>query len=329
MTVMRGDTLSVALTTRPNDDVAVQAVFARPTVDLVLAWLRAYEETNTQEAYRRDVQQFCQWLADSHPGEPVDLLTVDREQVDKYARHLSGQRGFKPATVARKLATLASLYAYAVADRRMPHSPLEHVRRPKVSKDGKTRGLTVPELLALLDAAAAAGDRDFALVNMLIITAARMSEVVSIRIETIRPEGHHWVVPIDRKGADQEAVPIPGDVHAALIRLTTGRTHGPVFLDGDGAPLDRHDGARIIRRLARAAGIRDPKSVTPHSMRTSYATVLLTSGKAASHRVQEGMSHASLMTTERYLRSANKLDGHANYTMADLLADARKTGSPR
>ena len=323
MKVMGAQVVGTDMAPTTHRDIVRPDGFTRQTVDLILDWLRAYEQTNTLSAYRVDAQQFCQWLNERTPDVPVDLLAVDRPAVDLYARHLKHDRGLKPATVARKLASLASLYTYAVTTGRLPHSPIEHVRRPKVSTDGTTRALTVAELLALLDAARAAGDRDYALVTMLVVTAARMSEVISINVEEIRPERGHWVVPIARKGKDRELIPLPHDVHEAVQRLTAGRTFGPVFLDRAQRPMDRFDGKRVIRRLARAGKLPDPDSVTPHSLRASYATTLLSSGKVPSHRVREGMSHASLMTTERYLRSADQLDQHANYTMAELLADAR------
>uniref|UniRef100_UPI003F498E57 tyrosine-type recombinase/integrase n=1 Tax=Microtetraspora malaysiensis TaxID=161358 RepID=UPI003F498E57 len=73
-----------------------------------------------------------------------------------------------------------------------------------------------------------------------------------------------------------------------------------------------------LRRAATAAGV-DPKGLTPHTARTTAATALLDEGVPLAD-VQELLGHASPVTTQRYNRGRRKLDGHAAYRMAALLA---------
>jgi integrase/recombinase XerD len=93
----------------------------------------------------------------------VELLAVDRADVEAYARDLE-QAGRARSTVARRLATLAGFYRYAVEEAALPRSPVAHVRRPSVAHDSQTLGLDRDEATRFLAAAETAptGDHDAA-----------------------------------------------------------------------------------------------------------------------------------------------------------------------
>jgi hypothetical protein len=92
----------------------------------------------------------------------VDLLAVDRAGIEAYARHLE-QAGRARSTVARRLASLAGFYRYAVEEAALPRSPVAHVRRPSVARDSQTLGLDREEAARFLAAAEAASTCDHAL----------------------------------------------------------------------------------------------------------------------------------------------------------------------
>ena len=110
---------------------------------------------------------------------------------------------------------------------------------------------------------------------------------------------------------------------ARAIDLCVGeRDEGPLFLNRDGTRrLDRHAATRIVRRLAKAAGL--DKHVTPHSLRHSFITAALDAGVSL-RDVQEAASHADPRTTMRYDRARGSLDRHATYIVATFLAGARR-----
>jgi site-specific recombinase XerD len=97
-----------------------------------------------------------------------------------------------------------------------------------------------------------------------------------------------------------------------------GREDGPLLLTQGGDRLDRHDAARAIRRLARAASLDKPLS--PHGLRHSFVTLALEAGVPL-HRVQDAAGHADPRTTRRYDRARHALDGHASYALASFIAD--------
>jgi integrase/recombinase XerD len=99
------------------------------------------------------------------------------------------------------------------------------------------------------------------------------------------------------------------------------RTGGPVFLAADGRRLDRHGAGRIVRKVARRAGI--AKAVTPHTLRHAFITAALDAGVPL-RDVQEAASHADPRTTMRYDRARGSLDRHTTYIVAAYIAGAAR-----
>ena len=96
---------------------------------------------------------------------------------------------------------------------------------------------------------------------------------------------------------------------------------GPIFLDANGERLDRHAAGRIVRRVARRAGI--GKRVGPHTLRHAFITAALDAGVPL-RDVQEAASHADPRTTMRYDRGRQSLDRHATYIVATFIAGAAR-----
>ncbi len=106
------------------------------------------------------------------------------------------------------------------------------------------------------------------------------------------------------------------------IDLATGeRCDGPLFLTGDGRWLDRHGAGRIVRKVARRAGIAKP--VGPHTLRHTFITAALDAGVPL-RDVQEAASHADPRTTMRYDRARGSLDRHATHIVAAYIAGAAR-----
>ena len=108
---------------------------------------------------------------------------------------------------------------------------------------------------------------------------------------------------------------------ARAIDLAIGeRTEGPIFLAADGRLLDRHGAGRIVRRVARRAGIIKP--VGPHTLRHAFITAALDAGVPL--RDVQYASHADPRTTTRYDRARTSLDRHATYLVAAYVAGAAR-----
>src|SRR5205823_6624810 len=143
--------------------------------DVRVRFLLSLSSENTRAAYARDLADWGAWLAEHD----LDPLGATRAHVDAYARDLEAQ-GRSPATVARRLATLAGYYRYAVDEDVLARSPVDRVRRPRGADGSPTLGLDRNELRRFLAAAEtpAVSLRDRALVELLSIAALRVSEAI-------------------------------------------------------------------------------------------------------------------------------------------------------
>lgn len=297
--------MELALRTAPpaSTDTPLEAVLG--------AWLASYPAASTRDAYRRDMRGYLAFL-DRYS---LDLLGATRQVVDAYARELETE-GKAPATIARRLACLASAYTYLVDEGVLLTSPVDRVRRPRVSSESTRLGLDRDEARALLDAAAAWSPRDHALIALLVGNGLRISEALGLDVEALTTERSHRVARIVGKGNRARTAPLaPRTVEAIEIYLDW-RTTGPIFVTSTGRRLDRVQAHRIFRRLALAAGI--DKIVSCHSARHGWVTIALEAG-APIHRVADGAGHASATTTQRYDRQRRALDGHPAYVVAGHL----------
>jgi hypothetical protein len=130
------------------------------------------------------------------------------------------------------------------------------VRRPKVSDDSATVGLTAEELDKLLSAAEAHSPRSAALVSLLIYNGLRIAEVLGCNIESFTYQRGHRVLRVVRKGGKASTEPLCPIVLRALEDYVSDRITGPLFLNSTGTERFSYSIAyKLIRRLARRAGI--------------------------------------------------------------------------
>ena len=270
----------------------------------------------TLEAYQLDLRQWVQWCAERQ----VALFGARRADIEGFGRHLEAC-GRARATVARRLCTIACFYRYAEEEGLIPNSPAVHVRRPRLDYESHATGLDRNEVGAMLVAAGLGGPRDHALLSLLALNGLRVSEAIGANIEQLGLERGHRTLMILRKGGKIVTIPLAPRT-ARVVDLAIGeRSDGPIFQAEDGTRLDRHAAARIVRRIARRAGI--AKKVGPHTLRHVFITAALDAGVAL-RDVQEAASHADPRTTMRYDRARVSLDRHATYIVATFIAGAAR-----
>jgi site-specific recombinase XerD len=174
------------------------------------------------------------------------------------------------------LGTVTGFYRYAVEEALIEHSPAIHVRKPRLDYESHAVGLDRNEVGALLVAAGLAGARDHALVSLLCLNGLRVSEAIGSDIERLALERGHRTLTIVRKGNKVVTIPLAPRTARAIDLAVGERCEGPILLAADGTRLDRHAAARIVRRLARRAGI--AKRVGPHTLRHAFITAALDAG---------------------------------------------------
>jgi integrase/recombinase XerD len=178
------------------------------------------------------------------------------------------------------------------------------------------------ELGALLVAAGLGPPPEHALISLLALNGLRVSEATGADIEQLGLERGHRTLTITRKGGKVVTIPLAPRTARAIDLAIGERTEGPVFLAADGRRLDRHGARRIVRRVARQAGI--GKAVTPHTLRHAFITAAQVDAGVPLRDVQEAASHADPRTTMRYDRARGSLDRHATYIVTAYVAGAAR-----
>ena len=282
---------------------------------LALAGFLAGYSGLTRDAYTLDLRQYVAWCSEHH----LAVFGARRADVECFARHLESL-GRARATIARRLCTVACFYGYAEQEGLVAISPAAHVRRPRLDYESHATGLDRNEVGAMLVAAGLAGARDHALISLLALNGLRVSEAIGADVEDLGLERGHRTLTILRKGG--KVVTIPMARTARAIDLAVGeRCDGPIFVGSNDSRIERHAAGRIVRRIARRAGI--AKRVGPHTLRHAFITAALDAGVPL-RDVQEAASHSDPRTTMRYDRARVSLDRHATYIVATFLAGASR-----
>ncbi|WP_258907900.1 site-specific tyrosine recombinase XerD [Actinokineospora sp. UTMC 2448] len=262
---------------------------------------------NTLDGYTRDLRRYRDHLS----GHGVDdLADVTERHVSAFLAALrEGTEDHPPlaaSSAARALVAVRGLHRFAVLDGLVPHDPAREVKPPTPPRR-LPKALPVDDVLRLLDTPAPDGPgglRDRALLELLYSTGARISEAVGLDLDDI--DATDRAVRLDGKGGKQRIVPIGRPALAALdaylVRArpalaSGGRGSPAVFLNVRGGRLSRQSAWTALKTAADAAGI--SASVSPHTLRHSFATHLLEGG-ADVRVVQELLGHASVTTTQIY-----------------------------
>lgn len=309
-------------TTTHSSDTVGQLVLVdvdpiRQRVKQAIAGFLAGYSGTTLEAYRLDLRQWLGWI-DSAGLDPFD---VERAHIELYARWCESE-GKARATIGRRLSTICGFYRYCSQERLIDRDPSAHVRRPKQDYESTTLGLDRNELGAFLVQAGLSGGRDHALACLLALNGLRISEALNADIDNLDVNRGHRTLFIRRKGHKTATIPLSPRTARSIDLYIGERESGPIFLNHDGtARLDRHASARIVRRLAKRAGI--DKRISPHSLRHSFITAALDAGVPL-RDVQEAASHADPRTTMRYDRGRGSLDRHATYIVSTFVASASR-----
>ncbi len=266
---------------------------------------------NTLSSYRRDLERYLAFLAERG----VDsLASVGEADVSDFVVAL--RRGNPDADVpalaassaARALIAVRGLHKFATAEG-ITATDVAHAVKPPTPGRRLPKSLPLDSVLALLEAAGGSGAmdgprslRDRALLELLYSTGARISEAVGLDVDDIDTENR--AVVLSGKGGKQRLVPIGRPAVAAidayLVRgrpALVSRSNHALFLNVRGGRLSRQSAWQVLQSAATKAGI--STSVSPHTLRHSFATHLLDGG-ADVRVVQELLGHASVTTTQIY-----------------------------
>ena len=173
------------------------------TERLAIAGFLAGYTGATRTRYTTDLRTFANWCQDNR----LVLLGVRRPHLELFARWMESQ-GRMPATVGRRLSTLASFYRYCHVEGVLERNPAANVRRPRVDYESRTLGLDRNELGALLVQAGLGSARDLALITLLAMNGLRIAEALGADIDDLDTDRGHRTLRIVRKGGKPRHHPI-------------------------------------------------------------------------------------------------------------------------
>ena len=255
---------------------------------------------NTLDAYMRDVDKLFRYLA----VEQVDVLDVKLEDLEHFAAFIS-DLGIGPRSLARILSGVRQFYRFLVVDGYLEVDPTELLESPKQS-DHLPEVLSTAEVDLLeqaIDLSKWEGHRNRAIIEVLFSCGLRVSELTNLKLSNLYIEEQY--IRVMGKGSKERLVPISPRALDELnywfadrnvMKIKPGE-EDYVFLNRRGQHLTRTMILIMIKRYAVEAGIK--KTISPHTLRHSFATSLLEGG-ADLRAIQAMLGHESIGTTEIY-----------------------------
>jgi integrase/recombinase XerD len=258
---------------------------------------------NSIEAYSRDIDKLRQFAEGLPNSLRPDAFTLnDLRQFINWVNEL----GMIPSSQARILSGIKSFYKYLLAEDIIRNNPAELLESPKkMRKLPETLSYQdINKLIEAIDLSKLDGTRNKAIIEVLYSCGLRVSELTELKLSNLYLDIEF--IKVIGKGNKERLVPIGGEAIKALkLWIEHDRVHIPikkgeedmVFLNRRGSRLSRVYIFMLIKQLAKLAGIN--KSISPHTLRHSFATHLVEGG-ADLRAVQEMLGHESITTTEIY-----------------------------
>lgn len=279
--------------------------------DIVRRYLRYLKlernySSNTLDAYKHDLDYLLRFLSDRGLA-PLDVKLEDLQQ---FAASLHEQ-GLTAKSQVRILSGIRSFYRYLLLDGYLEVDPTELLESPHLPKHLPEYLTTeeVDRLEAAIDLSTREGHRNRAIIEVLFSCGLRVSELTHLKMSGLYLQEHF--IRVTGKGRKERLVPISDKAIRELTFWFDDRNkmnikpgeEDYVFLNNRGHHLTRTMILIMVKRLGETAGIE--KTISPHTLRHSFATALLKGG-ASLRVIQELLGHAGIGTTEIYTHLDNE-----------------------
>ena len=296
------------------DDIladASQLPLADDLRQAVLGWLEhlRHERGHSPEtlaAYERDLRQFLAFFR-KDLGRPPCLGDLASLTPKIFRAFMASRRssGLNSRSLARTMSALRTLFRWLEAEEIVASRVIRQVRLPKIPHS-VPKPLTIEKAAEVVEGGMAAvldwvAARDTAVLLLLYGSGLRISEALGLRVKDA-PLGARDTLRITGKGGKERLVPVLPVTQAAIARYLNltpfaGAPEDPLFAGVKGGPLSPRIIQLLMQQMRGVLGL--PDTATPHALRHSFATHLLSSG-ADLRQIQELLGHASLSTTQVY-----------------------------
>ena len=281
------------------------------TFEHVVGWLSSerLSSDGTRREYADDVRHWARAGRELVGTEPWYLGAITSDVIPAW-RAWTGDLGLGARRVNRLASSLTSLIEYTKFRTRLEIiNPITRYDRPVIDQHDETAMtpvLEVEEFQAVVEQAATPRQ---AFVPVLIYTlAGRVSECCAAGQHNLKPSGGECKLDLTRKGGKGRKFTLPPLLCELGARCWEGCTSGPLLMDDDDRPMDRHAVDRLLNRLGRAAGVLPGRDLTPHVLRASKLTHMYDQGLSAKDgrptpdEIRRFADHSHISTTMRYIR---------------------------
>ena len=255
----------------------------------------------TLEAYQRDLKHYLSFIVDK---DIISISNISQMHIREYIRSLN-EKGLAASSIARIFSSIRSYHKFLSAENFVNENPTLILTSPKAPKK-LPHVLMEEEISAIINAVVETfqyAKRDKAIIEMLYSCGLRVSELCALSLNNLYLNDD--MIRIMGKGSKERLLPVGGRaknfLNDYLIHCRPGiqkdKGSSSVFLSRNGNPLTRAMINNILRKWSQVAGI--SKSVSPHTLRHSFATHLLEGG-ADLRFVQALLGHSDISTTQIY-----------------------------
>ena len=258
---------------------------------------------NTINAYCHDIELFREFLEDKKSS--ISITEITHHDIEDFFAQLY-DLGIAASSQARILSGLKSFYRYIVQEKICESDPTLLVSSPSIGRH-IPEVLSYEEIVSMLDSIDLSqqfGHRNKAIIEVMYGCGLRVSEVISLNISDIYIKDEF--IKVFGKGSKERLIPIgKKTINELMLYIKGERLHqeikpkfsDKVFISARGTSLTRQSVFLLVKSLAEKAGIK--KTISPHTLRHSFATHLLEGG-ADLRAVQQMLGHSSISTTEIY-----------------------------
>ena len=263
---------------------------------------------NTLDNYTFDIERLCFFLEENNIE--ISPIKIGEETIQQFIYHISKQVNAR--SQARIISGLKSFFSYLIFEDYRADNPMELIEAPRIGRKlpDTLSVADIDNLIAAIDLSKPEGERNRAIIETLYSCGLRVSELVTLKISDLFFE--EGFIKITGKGNKQRFVPIaPSTEKFINLYRNTIRNHlvisknfeDTLFLNRRGKQLTRAMIFTIIRLLATKINL--GKTISPHTLRHSFATHLLENG-ADLRSIQMMLGHESITTTEIYVHMDRK-----------------------
>lgn len=258
---------------------------------------------NSIKSYSQDVIKLIRFLSDQQINVAPDKISS--EVVERFV--YSSSKALAPRSQSRMISGLRNFFDYLIFEKYRSENPTDLLDSPKVGRKlpDTLSEKEINKIIAQIDLSTPEGERNRAMIETLYSCGLRVTEMIQLKISDLFfDEGFIRVI---GKGNKQRFVPINSymikliETYRNLIRNNSKVQKGfedTLFLNRRGKQISRNMVFMILKDLCIKAGIH--KSVSPHTLRHSFATHLLENG-ADLRAIQQMLGHESITTTEIYM----------------------------